>query len=54
MDANIEVDIKLKEELTGPEVIYIAGNIAPYKRYQLQSMIENDLGSAKEQQIWGS
>ena len=52
MDVSLEVEVDLKEDLSGPEVIYITGNIAPYKKEQLQNTIEMDLGVTKEQQIW--
>lgn len=52
MNINIDVGVELKQDLSGPEVIYIAGNISPYKKEQLQSMIANDLGVTKENQIW--
>ncbi len=52
MDVDIEIEVCLKEDLSGPEVIYIAGNISPYKKEQLQSLITSDLGITKENQIW--
>ena len=52
MNVDIDVTVELKQDLSSPEVIYIAGSVSPYKKEQLQSIIENDLGVTKEQQIW--
>ncbi len=52
LNTEISVDMELKQDLSGPEVIYIAGNVSPYKKEKLQNMIERDFGVTKENQIW--
>lgn len=35
-----------------PQKVYLSGSVAPYAKKRLQTVIEQDLGIAKENQIW--
>ncbi len=49
----ISVDVTLSEDnVPIPEKVYISGAAAPYAKQQLQELIRQDLGIAKEHQIW--
>lgn len=49
----LDVEVVLSEdELPVPEKVFVSGTVAPFAKKQLQQMIEQDLGIAKECQIW--
>ena len=52
MNVDLEIDVALNQDLSGPEVIYIAGDISPYLKERLQNIISKDLGITEEYQIW--
>lgn len=52
---NISLDIEVvvsDDDIPAPEKIFLSGTVAPFAKRQLQQMIEQDLGIAKECQIW--
>lgn len=51
MNTNITVEITLDAQQT-PEQIVLCGNVSPYARRQLESILESDLGITKENQRW--
>ena len=52
-DAALAVQVTLSEDaIPIPVAVTIYGSISPYGKKQLQKVIENDLGIAKEDQIW--
>ena len=52
-DADLSVRVELSDDaVPKPVRLYLQGNISPYGKRQLQAMIANDLGIAKEDQIW--
>lgn len=53
MAAFIDVEVTLNDDdLPVPCAVRISGNVSPYVRQHLQSVIENDLGIPKEVQEW--
>ena len=49
----LEIDVVVsKDDIPVPEMVYLKGTVAPFAKQQLQQMIEQDLGIAKEYQIW--
>ncbi len=55
LHAPITVQVVLQE--TGeplPQTVILTGRVSPYAKAQLQRMMEEDLGIAKEQQQWTS
>ena len=51
VEVNAEVTVS-QDELPVPVSVTITGEISPYKKQQLISIIENDLEIARENQIW--
>ena len=51
VEINAEVTVS-QDELPVPMSVTITGEISPYKKQQLISIIENDLAIARENQIW--
>lgn len=52
-DGDLSVEVSLSDgEIPIPIGVTISGNISPYGRAQLQAMISEQLGIAKENQIW--
>lgn len=54
-ELNVDLDIEVvvsNDDIPIPEKIYLSGTVAPFAKRQLQLMIEQDLGIAKECQIW--
>lgn len=49
--ADISVEIVLDPDLV-PAEAYIQGTISPYARSQMQKILSEDIGIAKEYQIW--
>ena len=47
----VEVNVS-GDHIPVPETVYISGAAAPYAKRQLQEMIRQDLGIAKENLIW--
>lgn len=59
LDKARQLDLKLTVEVTVsqddipiPERVRLKGNVSPYAKARLQSILVNDLGIAKEKQIW--
>lgn len=53
MDLSLLVEVGLTDEdIPAPNSVKISGNISPYKKMKLQSILVNDLGIDKEDQIW--
>ena len=49
----ITVEIELNDDaIPKPRLSIIRGNVSPYAKVQLQQILSNDLGIAKENQIW--
>lgn len=49
----LEIEVEVTDEaLPVPQRVYIFGTAAPYARQQLQQYIRQELGIAKENQIW--
>ena len=51
LHANVTVEVVLDGESL-PASVTISGEASPYARWQLQSLIESDLGISKENQKW--
>ncbi len=53
LDASITADVTVSEEETPkPLSVVISGQVSPYNRKKLESILETDLGIAKENQVW--
>lgn len=53
LGAEIRVEVGLSEDpLPRPVSVQIRGNIAPYSKQKLQAILSQELGIAKENQIW--
>ena len=53
LKANISVDVSLSnDEIPIPEQIIISGDVSPYAKSQLSTIIYEDLGIPKERQVW--
>lgn len=53
MKANLSVRVEVSDdEWPIPKKVYLSGNVSPYVKSKLQSMITNDLGISKEHQQW--
>ena len=53
LDAIVTVRVQCDaSEIPRPNYIEIAGNISPYARKQLKTIIETDLGIPEENQVW--
>lgn len=53
MDLSLTVAVSLSaDELPVPQSVRISGNISPYKKSKLKSILVNDLGLEEEVQIW--
>ena len=51
--ANISVDVILSDDsMPVPEYVRISGKVAPYAKQQLINIIEQELGVARENQLW--
>lgn len=49
----LDVEVTLSEEsMAIPVGVRLAGAVSPYARWQLQKMMEEDLGIGREDQIW--
>ncbi len=49
----LTVDVELsRDPIPVPVRVYLQGNVSPYARQKLQTMIREDLGIDKENQIW--
>lgn len=51
LQAEVTVEVSLNEENV-PNSVTVSGAVSPYTRRQLQTIIESDLGIAKENQKW--
>lgn len=51
IDVAVEVLVS-HDSVPTPEKVYLTGSAAPFAKQQLQTIIEQDLGIAKEKQIW--
>lgn len=53
MGLDIDIQVTMSESLPSvPETVVIKGSIAPYSKQQLEQILCNDLGIAKENQHW--
>lgn len=53
MDVSLTVQVELSEDtIPVPIKVWLQGNISPYAKSKLQSIIREDLGIDKENQIW--
>lgn len=53
LGADIQITVTLSEdEYPVPQKIAIEGNVSPYAKAKLTTMIEGDVGIPKERQIW--
>ena len=53
LDASITAEVTVSEEETPkPLSVVISGQVSPYNRKKLESILETDLGIAKENQVW--
>ncbi len=53
MQATLTVEVELSDDpIPVPSRVYLQGNIAPYAKQKLQTMIREDLGIDKENQVW--
>lgn len=51
LQAEVTVEVSVNEENV-PNSVTVSGAVSPYARRQLQTIIESDLGIAKENQKW--
>ena len=52
-DAALSVDVVLDDgDYPGPESVTVTGNVSPYARKQISTMIATQLGIPKEAQQW--
>ena len=54
-ELHIHLDIEVvlsADDIPVPEKVFLSGTVAPFAKKQLQQIIEQDLGIAKECQIW--
>lgn len=51
LGAEIRIDVILSDD-TVPKEVYIQGNLSPYAKSKLQEILSEDIGIAKEYQIW--
>lgn len=51
MNADITVDITVSDAQL-PERATLSGNLSPYARERLETILESDLGITKENQVW--
>lgn len=50
---DISVEVILSDDISPiPNKVYLSGTVSPYVRQQLQTMMEQELGIAKENQVW--
>ena len=53
MELTLSVEVGLSsDDIPVPNSVRISGNISPYKKTKLQSILVNDLGIEEEDQIW--
>ena len=53
LDASITAEVTVsEEEPPKPLSVVISGQVSPYNRKKLESILETDLGIAKENQVW--
>ncbi len=53
MHLDLQVEVTLQEDdIPVPSGVTITGNVSPYARAQLQTIISEDLGISKEDQTW--
>lgn len=53
LNTHLEVVVTLSEDdIPCPKAVRLAGSVSPYAKAQLQMIIAEDLGIAKESQIW--
>lgn len=50
-DAQLHISVSLNEDHL-PVAVEIGGEVSPYIRRQLESMLQTDLGITKENQLW--
>lgn len=53
LDTEIAVEVTLSTDaVPSPVAVRVSGAVSPYAKTQLQELLENDLGIAKEDQEW--
>ena len=53
LNAHLTVDVTLSSDLPpAPVSVRLTGAVSPYAKARLESILENDLGISKENQIW--
>ncbi len=53
MDLSLTVEVGVSaDEMPVPKTVRISGNISPYKKSKLKSILVNDLGIEEEDQTW--
>lgn len=53
LECNLEIDVTLTEDAVArPVGIILVGNVSPYAKSVLSNMIAEELGIAREEQIW--
>ncbi len=51
MDLKLDVQVRLNDTMT-PDTVFLRGDASPYAKSYLQRILLQDLGIAKENQIW--
>lgn len=50
---DITAEVTVSDDIVPiPKRVYLSGTVSPYVRQQLQTMMEQELGIAKENQVW--
>lgn len=53
LNTSLKVEVTLSEDdIPCPKAVRLSGNVSPYAKAQLQTIITQDLGIAKENQTW--
>jgi hypothetical protein len=53
LHVHLDIEVVLSaDDIPVPEKVFLSGTVAPFAKKQLQQIIEQDLGIAKECQIW--
>ena len=52
LNTRLQVEVTLSDDIPCPKAVRLAGSVSPYAKAQLQTIIAQDLGIAKESQLW--